>query len=265
MPVFTADDGVQIHYDVRGDNGPGIILSHGWCGTRNHWAPQMAHFSKNYRVLSIDRRGYGASTPPADYKYSLEREAKDAAQIAESLGFQDVLVVGHAGGFPGALGLAAMYPKLVRGLVLEEGVPLGHTPAMDELVNNLIANISGPGFSDAMRGIYPNFFHPTADVSCVAMCADDAARTPQNVAVGYLEALHHMDAFSLAQSLKMPVLFVWGEIPLRPITVEELRTAVPQANLVAVPGTGHFVHLDNPAGFNAELDKFLATLPAHAG
>ena len=74
-----------------------------------------------------------------------------------------------------------------------------------------------------------------------------------------------MDAFSLAKSLKMPVLFVWGEIPLRPITVEELRTAVPQANLVAVPHTGHFVHLDNPAGFNAELDKFLGTLPAHAG
>ena len=111
----------------------------------------------------------------------------------------------------------------------------------------------------------PNFFHPEADVACVAMCADDAARTPQNVAVGYLQALHHMDAFSLAKSLKMPVLFVWGEIPLRPITVEELRTAVPQANLVAVPHTGHFVHLDNPAGFNAELDKFLGTLPAHAG
>ena len=71
MAVFTADDGVQIHYDVRGDKGPGIIFSHGWCGNRNHWAPQLAHFSKNYRVLSIDRRGYGASTPPAHYQYSL--------------------------------------------------------------------------------------------------------------------------------------------------------------------------------------------------
>ena len=29
--------------------------------------------------------------------------------------------------------------------------------------------------------------------------------------------------------------------------------------------SGHFVHLDNPAGFNAELEKFLAGLPAHAG
>jgi pimeloyl-ACP methyl ester carboxylesterase len=89
------------------------------------------------------------------------------------------------------------------------------------------------------------------------MCAADAARTPQNVAVGYLQALHHMDAFSLAKSLKMPVLFIWGEIPLRPITVEELRTAIPQANLVAVPGTGHFVHLDNVAGFNEVLEKFM--------
>ena len=104
MPVFTADDGVQIHYDVRGDKGPGIILSHGWCGNRNHWAPQLAHFSKNYRVLSIDRRGYGASTPPADYKYSLEREAKDAAQLAESLGITDALVVGHLGDCRAVLG-----------------------------------------------------------------------------------------------------------------------------------------------------------------
>ena len=76
----------------------------------------------------------------------------------------------------GALGLAAKYPDLVKRLVLEEGVPLGHTPAMDELVNGLIANISGPGFEDAMRGIYPNFFHPNADKACVSMCAADAAR-----------------------------------------------------------------------------------------
>lgn len=257
MAVFTADDGVQIHYDVRGDKGPGLILFHGWCGIRNHWAPQVEHFSKNYRVLAIDRRGYGASTPPSDYRYSLEREAADAAQIATSLGINSAAVIGHAGGFPGALGLAALHPELVTHLVLEEGVPLGHTPAMDELVNGLIASISGPGFADAMRGIYPNFFHPDADTACVAMCSDDAARTPQNVAVGYLEALHDMDAFSLAQTLTMPVLFVWGEIPLRPITVEELRTAIPQANLITVPRTGHFVHLDNPVGFNEVVEDFL--------
>ena len=153
MAVFTADDGVQIHYETRGDKGPGLILSHGWCGQRNHWAPQLDYFSKNYRVLALDRRGYGASTPPANYQYSLEREAADAAAIAKSLGITDATVVGHAGGFPGALGLAAHYPDLVKRLVLEEGVPLGHTPAMDELVNGLIQNISGPGFEDAMREI----------------------------------------------------------------------------------------------------------------
>lgn len=257
MAVFTADDGVQIHYDVRGDHGPGLILFHGWCGNRNHWAPQMSHFSQSHRVLAIDRRGYGASTPPADYRYSLEREAADVAQLAKALGITDATVIGHAGGFPGALGLAAHYPDLVKRLVLEEGVPLGHTPEMDEMVNGLIANLSGPGFDEAMRGIYPNFFHPDADPACVAMCAADAARTPQNVAVGYLQALHHMDAFTLAKSLTMPVLFVWGEIPLRPITVEELRTAVPHANLVAVPHTGHFVHLDNVAGFNEVVEVFI--------
>ena len=80
---------------------------------------------------------------------------------------------------------------------------------------------------------------------------------PDPVDQAVFNFIMNMDAFSLAKSLKMPVLFIWGEIPLRPITVEELRTAVPQANLIAVPGTGHFVHLDNVAGFNEVLEKFM--------
>ena len=58
----------------------------------------------------------------------------------------------------------------------------------------------------------------------------------------------------------MPVLFVWAEQPLMPVTLEDLQDTVPQATLVEIPGTAHFAHLDAPNRFNEELGRFIDRL-----
>ena len=49
----------------------------------------------------------------------------------------------------------------------------------------------------------------------------------------------------------------WAQQPLMPVTLAQLRELVPQAQLVEIPGTAHFAHLDAPDLFHQQLDVFI--------
>jgi pimeloyl-ACP methyl ester carboxylesterase len=262
MPHFTADDGARVYYEVEGEGAPALIFVHGWCSNLRHWDPQAEHFAPRFRVLRVDRRGYGRSALPPDYVFDLAREAADIAEVARSLGIDEAVVIGHAGGYPAAIGLAAGYPELVRALVCEEGAPLPPDPGQAAMLDAMIEQLNGPDYAGAMKAIYPGFFHPKNDPEHLAVIAAEAAQTPPDVAVAYLAALPTMDTRTPAKTLRMPVLFVWAERTIAPTTPERLRDTVAQAQFVEIPGTGHFVHLDAPTEFNLELERFIDSLPA---
>jgi pimeloyl-ACP methyl ester carboxylesterase len=257
MPEFTTDDGAQIYYETEGEGEPTIVFVHGWCSNLRHWDLQAQHFSSRNRVLRLDRRGYGRSPVPPGYCFDLDREATDIAQLLASLAIDDAVVVGHAGGVPTAIAFAASSPESVRALVCEEGAALPADPAIEAMLVAMVEQLSGPGYVDAMKAIYPGFFHPDTDKERVAAYAADAAETAPDVAVAYLAAMPTMDTDKRAQRLSMPVLFLWAEQPLMPVTLEQLRVGVTQAELVEIPGAAHFAHLDAPDRFNAQLDRFL--------
>ena len=260
MPEFTTDDGALIYYELEGAGEPTLVFVHGWCSNLRHWDPQAEHFSTRHRVLRVDRRGYGRSPVPAGYSFDLVREAADIAELAKSLEITDAVVIGHAGGVPTAIAVAAGYPQLVRALICEEGAALPPDPAAAAMVAGMVEMLSGSGYRDAMKAIYPGFFHPDTASERVAAYAADAAETAQEVAVGYLAAMPALDTATRVRSVRVPVLFVWAEQPLMPITLEQLQKLVPQAQLVEVPGTAHFAHLDKPVRFNEQLDRFIDAL-----
>ncbi len=258
MPSFTTDDGARINYELEGE-GPPLLFVHGWCSNLRHWEPQARHFAARHRVLRVDRRGYGQSPVPAGYAFDREREVADLAQLATSVGVRDAVVVGHAGGGPTAMALAAERPDLVRALVCEEFGPFPPDPGGSAMVSGLLQQLDGPGYRGAMTAIYPGFFHPDTGRELVSAYASDAAATHPEVATGYLRAMTTM-APTPGAALPMPVLFVWAEQALRPASADDLRELVPQSQFVQVPASGHFVHLDAPEAFNREIDRFVDSL-----
>src|SRR5271166_3134503 len=58
-------DGVQLHYEVRGD-GPAILLSHGFAATSAMFAANIDAFAEAHTVITWDLRGHGDSDSPAD-------------------------------------------------------------------------------------------------------------------------------------------------------------------------------------------------------
>jgi pimeloyl-ACP methyl ester carboxylesterase len=108
----------KIHVEEWGDGTP-VVLVHGSLATAaEEWEVQRPLADKGFRLVTFDRRGYGANAAAADG----EDFVADAADIADLLG-DGAHVVAHSYGGLGAIFAAARRPEAVLSLtLLEPGV-----------------------------------------------------------------------------------------------------------------------------------------------
>ncbi|MFC7703677.1 alpha/beta fold hydrolase [Plastorhodobacter daqingensis] len=120
---FVHVDGMRLHYVERGSGQP-LVLIHGntMMGLDFLLSDLVRMAQPHYRVIVIDRPGYGHSSPPRDARgWTPERQAQVIHQALRRIGVDEALVVGHSWGAMVAAALALNHPQMVRGLVLESG------------------------------------------------------------------------------------------------------------------------------------------------
>src|SRR5262249_5812575 len=97
MSYMTARDGTKIYFKDWGSGQP-IVFSHGWPLSSDAWDAQMLFFGKRgYRVVAHDRRGHGRSGGTWSGN-DMDTIADDIAQLVESRGLADAVLVGHSTG-----------------------------------------------------------------------------------------------------------------------------------------------------------------------
>ena len=65
MPHLTTDDGVKLYYEDTAEGIP-IVFVHEFAGDVRSWEQQVRHFSKYYRCITFNARGYPPSDVPKD-------------------------------------------------------------------------------------------------------------------------------------------------------------------------------------------------------
>jgi 3-oxoadipate enol-lactonase/4-carboxymuconolactone decarboxylase len=117
MPVLTRDD-VTLHYRIDGaDDAPPLLISNSLGTDLAMWAPQIALFAADFRVIRYDTRGHGTSSVPAG-PYTLDQLGGDALALLDHLGIAGAHVCGLSMGGLTALWLAIHAPARVDRLVL---------------------------------------------------------------------------------------------------------------------------------------------------
>jgi pimeloyl-ACP methyl ester carboxylesterase len=120
MPKLSREDGVEIHWEERGD-GRLAILAPYWSGHPSALDPIAADLLRDHRVLRYDARGTGESTRKGPH--DVETAAADLAAIAEAAG-GDAVVLTLADACPRAVRVAAASPDLVKAVVAPGSAPL---------------------------------------------------------------------------------------------------------------------------------------------
>lgn len=97
MPHFFADDGEKIHLQISGD-GPPLVMLHGWTASHEEWFPFLGPLTARHTVYRWDARGHGGHPPPQHGAPTVERMARDLANLLDHYALHDVVAVGHSMG-----------------------------------------------------------------------------------------------------------------------------------------------------------------------
>lgn len=269
MPYARTDDGIDLYYEEAG-SGAAIIFVHEFAGDHRSWEPQMRHFSRWYRCLVFAARGFPPSTVPADPEaYGQSRAADDVIAVLDAAGVDRAFVVGNSMGGFAALHCALRHPERTLGAVVG-GCGYGWHPDHNARFRSESEKIAeafereGSQSVSEWYGVGPARVQyqnkdPRGHAEHVRVLAEHdavgAAMTMRQVQVRRPMLVDMADELA---SCRPPVLVVAGDEDNGVLEAGlMLKRTIPRAGLAILPRTGHVSNLEEPAQFNALVERFV--------
>lgn len=275
---FVTANGVRLHYLDWGGDGPVALFLHPTGFHAHVWDPYVRRLAGRYRCLALDARGHGDSGKPGSYLWP--ELAADLRGFMTALGLRDAVGVGHSGGATMIAVNAAAQPGLFSHAVLLdpilffEGQP---QPASSDNTLSVGARKrrmdwpsraailarfgSRPPFSLWAREFLDLYVaygvRDNADGSVTLKCDGE------DEAAVYLWEPHRVPCDEILPRVTCPVLLVGGaeSEAFTPEKAAHAARLLPRAEVVSVPGVGHFVPFERPALVQDAIDRFLAAQP----
>jgi len=233
---FFTHDGVKLYYEVHGKGEP-LLLVHGNAGSTADFKAQIAFFRQRYRVIAMDSRDQGRSADsPGPMTY--EAMADDLAALLDHLKTGPVNVLGWSDGGIEALLLGVRHPAKVKKIAsmaanLEPSENAVHADVI-AATKAMIASLPA-GAADTPQG--------RRDLKLVRLLLEEP-----NIPLTALEAI------------TAPTLILAGDHDvIRDEHTVAIYRHIPNAQLVIFPNATHMVPFDDPAAFNAAVDRFFRT------
>lgn len=259
MPRILTN-GIQLAYAEQGAGEPLLLIS-GIGYDRWQWWRMLPGLARQYRVLTPDNRGVGASDRPAGH-YSAELLADDMAGLLDALGLPWAHVLGHSmGGFV-AQALALKHPGRVGRLILASthfGGPnaLPVTPEALAILSDTecdpatralrgLAVSCAPGFAEANPELIRDWLAERA-----RQPLDPAAYGAQ-LAIGAALASPGACFEPRLKTIRAPTLILFGaqDRVVPPGNGALLARAIPGSRLELIPDAGHFFPMETPEAAN---------------
>jgi pimeloyl-ACP methyl ester carboxylesterase len=261
---FIAADGARIAYRDEGAGRP-LVLLHGLMAHSGFFDAQRG-LAADFRLLSIDLRGHGASRA-ADGALTVEQLAADVAGLADALDLEGAIGVGWSLGagilwhvltgpaahrFAGAV-VIDMTARVMNGADWQLGLSR-------EACDARTAAIAGEFETFAAGAGQAIFAQPieagrqdAADWASFEFARNDPAK------IGRIWAsLVESDFRPLLERIGQPTLIVHGAHSqlYDGATAEHLARALPDAEALRFSGSGHAPQIEEPDKFNAAIRAF---------
>lgn len=271
MP-YANRDGVQLYYEEAG-TGPAIIFAHEYGGDLHSWEPQMRRFSRSYRCVAFNARGFPPSDVPEDAAaYGYREASEDICAILDHVGVQQAYVVGLSMGAYSALTFTLDHPDRVSGLVFAAGGSGSFAATRERFIAEVKVSAQAM-LDDGMTKFATAMAYGPARIQLLnkdprgwrEFSESLAEHSPVGSALTMLyNQAYRPSVFELEDRLRdcqVPVLLVVGDED-DPVLETNLflKRALRASGLVVLPRTGHTVNLEEPDAFNHFTQDFFAEI-----
>ena len=265
---FVNATGARLYVEETGSGYP-IVFAHELYSDCREWEAQVRWFSRAYRCITFNARGYPPSDVPDDSSlYGYQFAVDDIAAVMSGLGITRAHIVGLSMGAYAAMLFGLKYPHMVSALVAA-AVGSG-SPAADRA--EFVANSEATAHAYLEQG--------AAAVAETVGAGPTRQQLQRKDPRGFESFMRHLRehsaqgmAHTLAQfqakrpslqdfqsefaKLQIPVLLIAGDQDAPCLeTSLFLKKTIPNAGLWICPHTGHGVNLEEPAAFNAMVQNF---------
>lgn len=269
MP-YALSDGVRLYYEEAGKGLP-IVFVHEFADDLRGWDAQVRYFSRRYRCIAFNARGYPPSdVPKAVSKYSQAIATDDIANLMRHLKLRKAHIVGCSMGGYATLHFGLRYARLALSLTAV-GVGYGSDPDKREQFERdtevFARRFAELGSAEAVKPYQVGPSRVQLQNKDPLGFARFCAQFAQHSALGSANTQRGVQGrrpsvYSLQRGLAKL------KVPLHMMTGDEdnnclepgifIKRVCPSAWLTVVPNTGHAVNVEEPDLFNRLTADFLA-------
>lgn len=274
MPLARNGD-VSVHYRDPGGDRPAVVFSHGFLMDHEMFEPQIEAFQGDYRCITWDQRGFGATEPHGSFTYW--DSADDLLAVMDACDVQSATLVGMSQGGFVSLRAALTAPERVRALFLidtqagtedDQMVPVYEGMARAwaaQPTEDLSRTVAGIIIGPAVRRDEPLGSSVPGPADHEPWIAKWLARPGDTITEPFRTLLDRDDIHDQLPQIGQPVAIVHGDqdVAISMDKAERLCRELPNCEgLTVIEGGGHAANLSRPEPVNEALRDFLSR---HAG
>jgi len=269
MP-YIASDGARLYYEEAGSGTP-IVFVHEFSGDLYSWEKQIQHFSRRYRCIAFNARGYPPSDVPKQLSlYSHRHAVDDIAVVMRALKVAKAHIVGCSMGSRSTLDFGLDYPRMALSLTMI-GIGSGADPrnreAFAKASEARAREYEEAGLAAVLKKLQvaPNRIrlktkNPRAWDDFCRRFMDHSAQGCANITrrvQGRRPSLYGMGKALAAMRVPAHVI-VGDEDPAAVDSGIFMKSVSPAVRLSVVPATGHLVNLEEPDLLHTLTEDFFA-------
>ena len=269
MP-YVQSDGARLYYEEAGTGTP-MVFVHEFSGDLWSWEKQIQHFSRRYRCIAFNARGYPPSEVPEQLsRYSHPHAVDDVAVVMRHLGVSKAHIIGCSMGSRTTLDFGLTYPHMALSLTMI-GIGSGGDPRnkaafkRDAEARARLYEEGGlaavlKGLRKAANRIQLQHKNPRAWEDFGRRFMEHSAQGCANITRRVMArrvSLYSME--KPLRTLKVPAHVIAGdEDPGAIASGLFMKQVSPAVRLSVLPATGHLVNLEEPDLMHRLTEDFFA-------
>lgn len=252
--IKTGND--SIFYEISG-SGPTIVLIHDGLIHREVWDAQFIYFSKKYKVVRYDRRGYGKSSPATGNYSNLE----DLNTLFTQLKIDRACLIGASSGGRLAIDFTLMYPQKASSMILVGAVVGGFSFTKH-------FNTRGGHLPSDLKDNQKESLYYASDDPYEIYHENKAAKNkiielvknnPIRIYGSQIIASQKTPAYKRLNEINIPVLILCGEFDIPDVHAHAgaINAGISNSRRIVIPKAGHLIPMEQPDLFNETVANFL--------
>lgn len=253
---------MQLFHKKYGESGTPLLILHGLFGMLDNWHNLARTLGEKYQVYLLDLRNHGQSPHSDEMDYALM--ADDIKEFMDDNSMEKAFIMGHSMGGKVAMQFALSYPEKAEKLIVVDIAPVKYPPGHNEIFEGLfsldIANAA------TRKELDEKLAEKVPEFSVRQFLLKSLARDEQqNFSWKFnLQSIYDnydliIDNIPATGTYEGPALFIAGgeSSYVQEEYTGAIRELFPEAEILIIAGSGHWVHAEKPAELLTAVATFL--------